>query len=73
MRYRAKTEIVSTEVVRPARCQIHFHLKDLWRNGRDNSLCHLVLQRKHVSQVTFKSIGPKVRAACGINQLAGDA
>ena len=34
---------------------------------------HLVLQRKDIAQVTFKSISPKVRAGRGINQLAGNA
>ena len=34
---------------------------------------HLVLQSKNIAQVTFKPIGPKMRAGHGINQLAGDA
>jgi hypothetical protein len=69
----SKTKVVSAEVVRPTRRQIYFGLKQFWLNGRDNIHSHLVLQRKNIAQVTFKSISPKVRAGRGIDQLAGDA
>src|SRR5258707_15801899 len=69
----SKTKVVGAEIVRPTRRQIHFGLKQFWLNGRDNIHRHLVLQRKNIAQVAFKSISPKVRAGHGINQLAGNA
>ena len=69
----SKTKVVGAEIVRPTRRQIHFGLKQFWLNGRDNIHRNLVLQRKNIAQVAFKSISPKVRAAQGINQLARNA
>src|SRR3981189_2714364 len=73
MRHCSKSKVVSTEVVRSMRGQTDFSLKYFWFNGRDDTLGHPILQSEDIAEVTFKSIGPKVRPGRGINQLADDA